>query len=68
MVNLDPAAEYFDYPVEIGNQRKEIFVDVFRTYVTCFPLDISELIRVDDVMEDEDLKLGPNGGLVFCME
>ncbi|KAL5477955.1 hypothetical protein EMCRGX_G024819 [Ephydatia muelleri] len=47
VVNLDPAAEYFDYPVEI---------------------DISELIRVDDVMEDEDLKLGPNGGLVFCME
>lgn len=47
VVNLDPAAEYFDYPVAI---------------------DISELIQVDDVMEDEDLKLGPNGGLVFCME
>ena len=47
VVNLDPAAEYFDYPVEI---------------------DICELIRVDDVMDDEDLKLGPNGGLVFCLE
>ena len=22
----------------------------------------------EDVMEDEDLRLGPNGGLVFCME
>ena len=31
-------------------------------------LDIRELIQVDDVMEDKDLKYGPNGGLVFCME
>lgn len=23
---------------------------------------------VDDVMEDESLRFGPNGGLVFCME
>jgi len=30
--------------------------------------DIRELISIDDVMEAEDLKLGPNGGLVFCME
>ena len=30
--------------------------------------DIRDLISVDDVMDDEDLKLGPNGGLVFCME
>ena len=30
--------------------------------------DIRELVQVDDVMEDEDLKLGPNGGLIFCME
>lgn len=47
VVNLDPAAEYFDYPVE---------------------LDIRELIHLDDVMEDEELQFGPNGGLVFCME
>lgn len=47
VVNLDPAAEHFDYsPI----------------------LDIRDLIKVDDVMEDEDLKLGPNGGLIFCME
>lgn len=47
VVNLDPAAEYFEYN----------------------PLaDIRDLIHVDDVMEDESLHLGPNGGLVFCME
>ncbi|KAI8504945.1 GPN-loop GTPase 3 [Branchiostoma belcheri] len=47
VVNLDPAAEYFDYPVMA---------------------DIRELISVDDVMEDDSLRFGPNGGLVFCME
>lgn len=46
-INLDPAAEYFAYPVQV---------------------DIRELISVDDVMEDAELKFGPNGGLVFCME
>jgi len=47
VVNLDPAAEFFNYQ----------------------PLaDIRDLIQVDDVMEDEDLKFGPNGGLVFAME
>merc|ERR1719245_1861958 len=30
--------------------------------------DIRDLIQVDDVMEDEELKYGPNGGLVFAME
>ncbi|XP_015180199.1 PREDICTED: GPN-loop GTPase 3 [Polistes dominula] len=47
VVNLDPAAEHFDY---------EPFVD------------IRELIELDDAMEDEQLRYGPNGGLVFCME
>ena len=47
VINLDPAAEHFDYE----------------------PLaDIRDLITVDDAMEDEELKYGPNGGLVFCME
>ena len=47
MVNLDPAAEQFDYE----------------------PLaDVKDLIQVDDVMEDSELKFGPNGGLVFCLE
>lgn len=32
------------------------------------PSDIRELIHIDDVMEDKELRLGPNGGLVFCME
>ncbi|ESN95348.1 hypothetical protein HELRODRAFT_179416 [Helobdella robusta] len=30
--------------------------------------DIKDLISIDDVMECDDLKLGPNGGLMFCME
>lgn len=30
--------------------------------------DVRELIKVDQVMEDEELKLGPNGGLVYAME
>ncbi|KAJ8384924.1 hypothetical protein AAFF_G00197320 [Aldrovandia affinis] len=47
VVNLDPAAEHFEYPVMA---------------------DIRELIHVDDVMEDDSLRFGPNGGLVFCME
>ncbi|OAY76832.1 GPN-loop GTPase 3, partial [Ananas comosus] len=45
VVNLDPAAENFDYPVA---------------------MDIRELISLDDVMEE--LGLGPNGGLMYCME
>uniref|UniRef100_A0A8D0E7P8 GPN-loop GTPase 3 n=2 Tax=Salvator merianae TaxID=96440 RepID=A0A8D0E7P8_SALMN len=47
VVNLDPAAEHFDYDVMA---------------------DIRELIEVADVMEDDSLRFGPNGGLVFCME
>ncbi|CAH8856504.1 unnamed protein product [Trichobilharzia szidati] len=47
VINLDPAAEYFEYT----------------------PLaDIRDLIHLDDVMEDEAIHLGPNGGLVFCLE
>ncbi|XP_037729110.1 GPN-loop GTPase 3 [Drosophila subpulchrella] len=47
VVNLDPAAEHFNYN----------------------PLaDIRELIHLDDVMEDEELHYGPNGGLIFCLE
>ena len=25
-------------------------------------------IKLEDAMEDEELKFGPNGGLIFCME
>jgi len=47
VVNLDPAAERYNYtPVA----------------------DIRDLIQLEDVMEDEEMKFGPNGGLVFSME
>jgi len=47
VVNLDPAAEHFNYtPIA----------------------DVRDLIQVDDVMEDEEMKFGPNGGLIFSME
>ncbi|KAJ8907514.1 hypothetical protein NDN08_007625 [Rhodosorus marinus] len=45
VVNLDPAAENFDYKLSV---------------------DMRELISIDDVAEE--MKYGPNGGLVFCME
>lgn len=32
----------------------------------CFLADIRELVSLDDVMEE--LGLGPNGGLMYCME
>jgi GTPase SAR1 family protein len=47
IVNLDPAAEYFHYPLTA---------------------DIRDLIQLDDVMDDDSLHFGPNGGLIFCME
>lgn len=31
-------------------------------------VDIRNLIHVQDVMEDDELQFGPNGGLVFCIE
>lgn len=30
--------------------------------------DIRELISVDDVLEDKEMAMGPNGALIFCME
>lgn len=45
IINLDPAAESFSYPVAA---------------------DIRELIGVSEVAEE--LELGPNGALVYCME
>lgn len=45
VVNLDPAAEEFKYPVSI---------------------DVRDLVTLDDVMEE--MQLGPNGGLLCCME
>jgi hypothetical protein len=31
-------------------------------------IDIRDLIEIDDAMDDQALRFGPNGGLVFCME
>lgn len=45
IVNLDPAADEFQYSCSI---------------------DVRDLIPVEDSMEE--MELGPNGGLVFCME
>jgi len=45
VVNLDPAAEIFDYRCDI---------------------DIRDLVTVDDVKEE--MQLGPNGALVYCLE
>ena len=45
MVNMDPAAEQFHYPVSF---------------------DVRDLVTLDDVMAE--LELGPNGGLLACME
>ncbi|XP_072048035.1 GPN-loop GTPase 3-like [Amphiura filiformis] len=44
-------------------------LDPAAEYFAYKPLaDIRDLIEVDDVMQDDSLKFGPNGGLVFCME
>ena len=45
VVNLDPAAEHFKYPVAA---------------------DIRDLVPLEEVMRE--MKLGPNGGLLYCME
>ncbi len=45
VVNLDPAAEKFNYNISF---------------------DIRDLVTLEDVMEE--MELGPNGGLVYCME
>ena len=43
-------------------------VNVIQRYEIPFSVDIRELIGLSDAMDDEELKFGPNGGLVFCME
>ncbi|CAK0753587.1 hypothetical protein CVIRNUC_002232 [Coccomyxa viridis] len=45
VVNLDPAADAFNYPVAF---------------------DVRDLVTLEDVMEE--MELGPNGGLLYCME
>lgn len=50
--NLDPAAEYNTYRCDVGNREGYA--------------DIKELVTLEEVMEE--MELGPNGGLLFCME
>lgn len=40
------------------------FIEAY--YFVLVNVDIRELISLEDVMEE--LKLGPNGGLMYCME
>ncbi|KRY28804.1 GPN-loop GTPase 3 [Trichinella spiralis] len=59
VVNLDPAAEAFKYPC---------YLIVLSFLFERTNLDIADLISIEDTSTDADLNLGPNGGLVFCME
>ena len=52
IVNLDPAAENNKYKCDVGIEK--------------YYSDIQDLITLDDVMEE--MELGPNGALVYCME
>lgn len=74
IVNLDPAAEVFNYPVAMGENLYFFNVPVFRFFFfnlvtqwsSCLDADIRELVSVDVVMEE--LKCGPNAALIRCME
>ena len=53
----------------IGRKVHVVNLDPAAEHFTYEPLfDVRDLIGVDDVMEDAEIKLGPNGGLVFCWE
>jgi len=53
----------------LGRSCRVINLDpAAETYKYEATVDIRELISIEDVMDDEELHLGPNGGLVFCME
>eukprot|EP00842_Homolaphlyctis_polyrhiza_P004389 jgi/Hompol1/4951/HPOL_004051-RA len=66
LVNLDPAAEHFEYKPTIGTLSLVTLLSVSLSLHPFAPLYIRDLITLDDVMED--LKFGPNGGLIYCME
>ena len=61
VVNLDPAAEFFNY------QPTADIRDLIQV-TTSAESQTLPAFQVDDVMEDDELKFGPNGGLVFAME
>ncbi|RLN95330.1 hypothetical protein BBJ28_00013077 [Nothophytophthora sp. Chile5] len=56
VVNLDPAADHFEYPVAFGTSLSSSFPCGY----------IRDLISVEDVMEE--LGYGPNGGLDLLTE
>ena len=55
---------FFTSPFQVNT----VHVSCCSFLVYCGFIDVRELVELEDVMEAEDLKLGPNGGLVFCME
>ncbi|KAJ1677152.1 hypothetical protein EV182_006763 [Spiromyces aspiralis] len=67
LVNLDPAAENFEYTpaIGVGNSRLYVYVFIYPHFSLCC-VDIRELITLEDVMDE--LEYGPNGGLIYCFE
>ncbi|OQR99074.1 GPN-loop GTPase 2 [Achlya hypogyna] len=68
VVNMDPANEQLPYPfhafyVCFQPSPFELTLTIILTYVA--EVDIMELICLETVMDE--LNLGPNGGLVYCM-
>lgn len=69
VINLDPAAEHFEYPCSIGTKAKGIktsSAELRQTNNDVLLEDISDLVTVSDVMDE--LEYGPNGGLMYCLE
>lgn len=68
IVNLDPANENvpYDVDVDINNLISlQVFPRGFRVFAQC-QLHHSQMRAAQDCMEELDL--GPNGGLIYCME
>lgn len=63
VINLDPAAEAFPYECAHGGCGPGGHAGA---HLKRSLADVRDLISLDDVAEE--LKFGPNGGLVFCME
>ncbi len=59
IINLDPAAEELAYDCDLGTWFLIL-------QFTLIKIDIRDLICLDDALEE--MNLGPNGGLVFCIE
>ena len=57
------------HALDTKRQIRVVNLDPAAEYFSYQPVvDIRDLIEVKDVMQDEDLKLGPNGALLYCME